>query len=176
MNCCFFPKETGVMAWYNNNNNEIKPFFFLFFLIFILSLILWLFVFVVHVVVWLFYRRRSQRAKLRSVLHYFQRLNERPPEGHVTFARQVRHSTQYRTRTHTKKKKNPFSFIYCLFTMIWQIWYRSVSSSLFYVGRPSLVCVNITWKTHSHIYSRLERERERERQYRKGRRCEIRIS
>ncbi|XP_046461885.1 uncharacterized protein LOC124208188 isoform X2 [Daphnia pulex] len=33
--------------------------------------------------------RRSQRAKLRSVLHYFQRLNERPPEGHVTFARQV---------------------------------------------------------------------------------------
>ena len=30
MNCCFFPKETGVMAWYNNNNNEIKPFFFLF--------------------------------------------------------------------------------------------------------------------------------------------------
>lgn len=34
--------------------------------------------------------RRSQRAKLRSVLHYFQRLSERPPEGHVTFARQVR--------------------------------------------------------------------------------------
>ncbi|XP_059350663.1 uncharacterized protein LOC130693764 isoform X2 [Daphnia carinata] len=33
--------------------------------------------------------RRSQRAKLRSVLHYFQRLSERPPEGHVTFARQV---------------------------------------------------------------------------------------
>ncbi|XP_045024136.1 uncharacterized protein LOC116923912 isoform X3 [Daphnia magna] len=33
--------------------------------------------------------RRSQRAKLRSILHYFQRLNERPPEGHVTFARQV---------------------------------------------------------------------------------------
>ncbi|KAK4005262.1 hypothetical protein OUZ56_006977 [Daphnia magna] len=32
--------------------------------------------------------RRSQRAKLRSILHYFQRLNERPPEGHVTFARQ----------------------------------------------------------------------------------------
>jgi len=33
--------------------------------------------------------RRAQQAKLRSILHYFQRMGETPAEGHVTFSRQV---------------------------------------------------------------------------------------
>jgi hypothetical protein len=61
--------------------------------------------------------RRSQRAKLRSVLHYFQRLNERPPEGHVTFARQVRETIPSHTHTHThttskRKEKNHPNYFY----------------------------------------------------------------
>ncbi len=99
--------------------------------------------------------RRSQRAKLRSVLHYFQRLNERPPEGHVTFARQVRDNTETQSQlisislSLSLSRENleilfktppppPPDVSYCLFMMIWQIWYRSHSLYIFIALFPSL--------------------------------------
>ena len=41
------------------------------------------------VVVYPFVGRPSQQAKLLSILHYFQKIGETAPEGHVTFSRQV---------------------------------------------------------------------------------------
>ena len=126
VNClfCFFffpsTKTARGAPQYNEKHHQQQQQIFFFFPFFCyMCVVVCVTLFFVCVIVY----RRSQRAKLRSVLHYFQRLNERPPEGHVTFARQVRETIP----------KQFFFFllyqmyhIYCLFMMIWQIWYRSL--------------------------------------------------
>ena len=128
------------MAWYNNNNNEIKPFFF-YFHSFFDSLTVCLCCSCCCLVILSQAIAAGQTALRLALLPATERTSARGTRD-LCQAGETQHTIPH-THAH-QKKKNPFSFIYCLFTMIWQIWYRSVSSSLFYVGRPSLVCVNIT--------------------------------
>lgn len=81
--------------------------------------------------------RRSQRAKLRSVLHYFQRLSERPPEGHVTFARQVREN-----ETIPRRPANAHFFFFFFFwtvRIVYSWWWSK------YGIDHSFVCLQERW-------------------------------
>ena len=163
------------MAWYNNNNNEIKPFFFDFHSFFD-SLTVCLCCSCCCLVILSQAIAAGQTALRLALLPATERTSARGTRD-LCQAGETQHTIPH-THAHQKKKKS--LFFYLLF--IHDDLANMVSISLIFpfLCWPAFPCVCEYHVKDALTYLLASRERERERGKdnvnRKGRRCEIRIS